>query len=239
MEKTKDGVIIDPRLLLPRIWRIMPWLLVAAIICGAAAWCITTFAITPLYSSSATVYVYSDGTNNRNETMYVTYSELYAAQYLADPYVSVLQSDSVLQKVVDRLDLDISASQIRKRLKITGGDRSLILTVTFSDPDPELAQKVVKTITAVAPGEIKRVIKAGGISVIDEARLPSQPTSPDIMLNTAIGAVGGALALLIILVISDFLNPAIRSEEDIEEALSVPVLGTIPRIDNSGKDERA
>lgn len=237
-DNNQEEFSIDLRVVFARIWRFTPWLLLAAFVCGAAAWCYSKFAVTPLYKSSATVYVYSDGTNNRNETMYVTYSELYAAQYLADPYIAVLKSDSLLQKVSDRLELGKSPAALRRGLTITGGDRSLILTVTYTDPDPKAARDVVECITSVAPNEIKRVIKAGGISVVDNATLPTSPSSPNVSLNTLIGAVGGALVLLIILVLREFLNSTIRSEEDITGSLSVPVLGVIPQIDYTAKDEK-
>ncbi|MBQ7565913.1 MAG: hypothetical protein IJT18_02235 [Oscillospiraceae bacterium] len=237
-EYNQDGISIDLRVVLARIWRFTPWLLLAAFVCGAAAWCISKFAVTPMYNSSATVYVYSDGTNNINDTMKVSYSELYAAQYLSDPYVAVLQSDSLLQKVSDRLELGKSPAALRRGLTITGGDRSLILTITYTDPDPEVAREVVQSITSVAPNEIKRVIKAGGISIVDNATMPTAPSSPNVSLNTLIGAAAGAAVLLIILVLREFLNSTIRSEEDITGSLSVPVLGVIPQIDYTAKDEK-
>ncbi|MCP4673277.1 MAG: protein GumC, partial [Desulfobacula sp.] len=70
--------------------------------------------------------------------------------------------------------------------------------------------------------------------IIDYARLPEKPTSPDVkklfMFSIAIGlGMGGGIIFLL-----EFLNPAIRSEEQIETGLGIPILASIPPLSQPG-----
>ena len=233
-EKTVDLVLLM-KLLIHRL----PWLLLAAIICGALALSYCTFIAKPMYTSSTTLYVYSDGTSDRNESMYVTYSELYAAQYLAEPYISVLQSDRMMQSILNRLKLDMTIPQLRSAIQIETNKNSLVLTITAKHRDARTAQRILQALVDEAPDEIERVIRAGGISVINTATLPDKPSSPVPFRDTVLAAFAGAFFLAIIFAIVEVSSTVIRNEDELQKMLSVPVLGTIPKIENNTKEMRA
>ncbi len=70
--------------------------------------------------------------------------------------------------------------------------------------------------------------------IIDYARLPEKPISPDVrkffMFSLAIGlGIGGGIVFLL-----EFLNPAIRSEDQIETEIGLPILASIPPMPQPG-----
>jgi polysaccharide chain length determinant protein (PEP-CTERM system associated) len=70
--------------------------------------------------------------------------------------------------------------------------------------------------------------------ILDPARLPEKPTSPD---RPRIIGLGLALALAIALAIAalvEYENETMRSEEDVRYALNLPVLATIPLVATAG-----
>ncbi len=74
--------------------------------------------------------------------------------------------------------------------------------------------------------------------IIDYARLPQKPISPDVrklfMFSIAIGlGIGGGIIFLL-----EFLNPAIRSEEQIETQLGLPILASIPSLSKPGDNTK-
>jgi protein tyrosine kinase modulator len=70
--------------------------------------------------------------------------------------------------------------------------------------------------------------------IIDHARIPERPTSPDvkkilvIFLAMGLGSGGGIIFLL------EFFNPAIRSEEQIETEIGLPILASISSLEKIG-----
>ena len=67
--------------------------------------------------------------------------------------------------------------------------------------------------------------------VIDEAYGRDKPVSPNRKLILLIALVLGAAIPFAILYLNEFLNTKVRSRRDIEEMLSIPFLGDIPRFD--------
>ncbi|MBI4766796.1 MAG: hypothetical protein HY787_19740 [Deltaproteobacteria bacterium] len=67
------------------------------------------------------------------------------------------------------------------------------------------------------------------IEIIDQARVPKTPVSPNHILNTLIGMLLGALLGLGLAFIFDYFDPTLKSAEDVERYLNLPVLGSVPR----------
>ena len=74
--------------------------------------------------------------------------------------------------------------------------------------------------------------------ILDYARLPEKPISPDVrmlfMLSLAIGlGLGGGTAFLL-----EFLNPTLRRDEQIETEIGLPILASIPPLEQSGAEKK-
>jgi len=66
--------------------------------------------------------------------------------------------------------------------------------------------------------------------VIDPARVPERPYSPDRLRFNGMGAVGGLLIGLGLVAVLELRNSTFRTEQDILTVLSLPVLATVPAI---------
>jgi capsular polysaccharide biosynthesis protein len=63
------------------------------------------------------------------------------------------------------------------------------------------------------------------IAVINPAVAPTRPSSPKIPLNIALGLIVGTVLAIGLALIAELRNRIVRCEEDIVEALDVPVIG--------------
>jgi polysaccharide chain length determinant protein (PEP-CTERM system associated) len=77
---------------------------------------------------------------------------------------------------------------------------------------------------------MERKQKGEQFRIIDSARLPQKPVSPDMkklfLLTVALGlGIGGGVVFLL-----DFINTAFKKPEDIESILGLPILATIPIV---------
>jgi non-specific protein-tyrosine kinase len=68
------------------------------------------------------------------------------------------------------------------------------------------------------------------VSVAAAASKPLQPSSPKVLLDTALGLVAGLLLALGIAALVEYLDQGLSSEEDVRERLGVPCLAVIPRF---------
>jgi protein tyrosine kinase modulator len=66
--------------------------------------------------------------------------------------------------------------------------------------------------------------------ILDPARLPTRPFSPNRPRLYLMGIVGGFAFGLTLVALLEYLDRRLRSEEDVRAALNLPVLATIPWI---------
>lgn len=210
------------------IWVRRWWIVVlCGVLVGVFSFLYSTFLIAPMYTSSGRLYV-----NNTNKTTIgnMTINDINVSLKLVHTYAEILNSETFRQTISRKLDSEVSASEIRRMLEMKSVGETEILEVTATAKDPQVAQDVVQAILLNAPSEIVRVVKAGSVEIIDNANLPTSPSSPNLRNNTLLGIlIGMALAILIILMI-EFFDITVKTDEDLIAKHDKPVLGVIPSL---------
>lgn len=203
---------------------------VVAAIIGFAA---SKFLMTPQYSSSAMMIV-----NTRQDvTSNVTSDQINSATKLVATYSIIIKSDTVLQQVIENLELGMTYSELNSRVSVQAVDDTQVMKITVNSTSPEWAQTVCDEILAVSPDIIKEAVEAGSVKVISKASQNLDPISPNIKKNTALGAMVGLVLALGIIVLQVLLDNKINTEEDVTKYLDMTVLGVIPQYDQGGKKE--
>lgn len=233
MNKTRE---LDLRLLLLALMRKLWLIVLCAVIIGAAAFGYTKYFVTPMYRASVTIYVNNNRLNVEGSTATLTTSDLSVAQRLVSTYVITLKSDRVLNKVAQELDVKLSASQIRGMISAEAVDNTEVFNVTITNADPALAAQIANAVAKVAPDEISEIVVGSSTKIIDYATVPKAPSSPNVMRNTALGAVIGIVLAAVIAILQELLDVRVREEQDVTRLSDAPILGRIPdfALDDKG-----
>ena len=64
---------------------------------------------------------------------------------------------------------------------------------------------------------------------------PTAPSSPNVLMNSAVGGVVGLVIAVIIVLLRSLLDNTVKSEEELKDRFDVPVLGKIPDFYESKK----
>ena len=86
---------------------------------------------------------------------------------------------------------------------------------------------------------INEVMELGDIRIIDEARIPNSPIKPNKKLNLAIGGILGLMLGVMLTFFLEYMDNTIKTTDDIERYLGLPVLGLIPKVTQKTKRKRA
>ena len=79
--------------------------------------------------------------------------------------------------------------------------------------------------------KVKTVFPTGGnIQTMDKALVPQNPVSPNKKLNIAIALFLGLMVSVGIVFLLEYLDNTIKTENDVEKYLHLPILGIIPKI---------
>lgn len=207
---------------------ILPIILVTIIVAGMAL-VGSMFFLPKQYEAYATLIV----NNEKKDSSPVNSGEIIAAQSLADVYAIIIKSDTVLQKVIDDLKLNITYEELSKSISVSSVNNTQVIRISMRNTDKDFAKKVIADVIDVAPGIIKDKVDAGSVKRIDDARFENDgnPVSPSLSRNTMLGALAGLVLILVIVFLKEFLNNTFKTEDDVMRTLHIPLLGVIPVID--------
>ncbi len=125
-------------------WR-WAWLIVlGALVAGGVAFLISKNT-TPVYQATARLLIdEAPGTSSGNE-----YSQLLVEQRLAQTYVELLTTFSVMEETAARLELPYTAEQLSRLVSVSAPPETQILVIRAEDTSPARAAEIANTIGKV------------------------------------------------------------------------------------------
>lgn len=94
----------------------------------------------------------------------------------------------------------------------------------------ETYQELLRDVEKARLSQAMDTYKLASVEIVDRAQVPKVPIKPDIVLNTLIGALIGLILSLGLAFVIDTLDHTLKSVEDVERHLDIPVLGSISRF---------
>jgi capsular polysaccharide biosynthesis protein len=214
------------QILWKRLWVVI---LVALVSVGAAVG--FSFWQIPVYEASTKLLVGQKQSEDQQLNLMGTVEGL---QQLTHTMVEAVNSRPVAEEVIQRLGLQMAPQDLLDNLSVEQIEDTQFLLLSYRDPDPERAQKIVNYISDVSS---ERISEANAstynitVTVWEDATVPNAPVSPDPVRNglLALGLglmLGTGLAFLL-----EYVDNSWRSPEEVEQVLGIPAFGTIPKFE--------
>ena len=223
-----DEIEIDLRELFLALKKKIVWILLAAIIFAGAAGLITKFAMTPIYSSTAQLYVVSKGGLSQ-------LTDLTMGTQLTQDYMVIVKTRPVLDKVIEDLHLDMDYKELGDKITVENPSDTRIMQITVKDKDPEVAKEITQDLAEVTAHTVAKKMDVKSPTIIEKAYKAEQPDSPSLKKNLVIGALLGFILMAAAIVIQYLMNDTILKEEDIEKYLGINTLAQLPLVKGSKK----
>lgn len=208
------------------------WLTVLAttLACMIAA-VVITITTTPLYQASTRLFV----STTAGSSMSDKYQGNRLSQDRVLSYMELIKGETLSQRVVDKLNLDISAKQLRENVSATSKLDTVLIKVTVLDKSPVRARdianalsdefvKMARELETPAPG----ANPDARVVVEQRASVPSSPVVPNKLRNIAAGLGLGLLLGIGLALLRMFLDNTVKDREKIEEITGVGLIGSIP-----------
>jgi len=191
---------------------------------------INFFLIKPVYESNTTIMVGKPRNRIVDENNPITYQEIQTNRLLVSTYREIAKSRTVLEEVIKHSGLDISIGQLREKVDVSLVKDTEIIQIKVQDHDPETAANLANTIASAFSKQVIRIMNVENVQVLDEAIPQLSPVKPKKTMNIAISLVLGAMLGIFAAFILEFLDTSIKTPEDVEKYLGLPVIGTIPYL---------
>jgi capsular polysaccharide biosynthesis protein len=147
----------------------------------------------------------------------------------------------MMKKVIKEYpDLAKSYNELLGKVSVSSASETQVMTVTVSDASYEKAANIANAVAIVFQKSVPELMKVDNVSILDQAD-PNEkhgPVAPNPNVNIAVAFILALMAGIGLSFLLDNLDDTVKSEEDIETLLGVPVLTSIPRFKESDAAER-
>lgn len=190
-----------------------------------------TLLTTPLYQASTRLFVSTSAGSSVTE---LYQGNLFSQQRVIS-YAELVKGDTLAQRAIDKLGLDMTAAALQKNVKATAKLDTVLIDVAVLDESPVRARDIANTMSdefVVMVRELETpengAVPDARVVVEQRASIPDHPVVPRPMRNIAIGlALGVALGMSLAL-LRDLLDNTVKNQKALEEITGVGLVGNIP-----------
>lgn len=207
-------------------------LVLALIVCVLASM-LFAFASPSTYTATSQAYLRVKVAGDPAQSTLSQYNAAQLAAMKADAVVPVFTSAAVAQRVVDSLKLDETAEEFASSVSATRVPETVSVQVSATAYSSRRAQVLADEVVRQASAEIKDLEGEDSpveIVLLSSAELVSATRSPALVTCVAVGLLAGLVLGYVWILVQELLDKSLRGPEEVREALSVPLLGALPRV---------
>lgn len=190
---------------------------------------VTIFLLTPKYEAETQILV-----SQPESTGTVNNQDIETSLQLIMTYRDIILSPIILEEVINNLDLNMPIRDLSGQITVSNQDQSQVITVTVTEDSIGEAIVIADEIAGVFQEQVIEIMDVDNVSVLAPADLEADtsPVSPDTFMNVVLGLVVGFMAGVTLAFGRAFFDKSVRNEEDVSKHLSIPVIGSIDKIEN-------
>jgi len=173
----------------------------------------------PMYKSTTSVILASDQT--------ITQSDLTLYQKLINTYTQIVTSKNVVNRTIESLKLPYTYDELKKNVSVLAVTDTEIIKISVSDANAEKAKIISDVLAENFKSEVQEIYNLTNVSILDKAEIATSPYNFNILKETLIYILGGALIGFIYLFLRFYFDRNIKSKEEVESVNSLPIMGSI------------
>lgn len=182
----------------------------------------------PMYSSYTTVIL-----NGNEETF--NQSDYALNKNLVGTYSEIVKSRRVLDQVISKLDLDITYEELTKKISVTALNNTEIIKITINDKNAIDAKNIANVTAEYFTKEIIVLYNMNNVEILDKAIESEKPYNINIPKQIVIYFMLGFVLAAGILFIIYYFDRTIKSVEQVEQKIKLPILGSVQELNRGAK----
>jgi len=186
----------------------------------------------PMYQSYTTLVL--AGSNAESSTTSITQSDLTLNQKLVPTYREIIKSRRILSQVIQNLDLDMSPDSLSSSVTVTSESNTELIRITVSNEDAEIASKIANEIANEFSKEIVSIYNIQNVSVIDKAEIAKNAYNINFLKQMVLTVFVALVLACGDIFVLFYFDTSIKSTEEVEKRIGLPILGSIPDSTSKG-----
>ncbi|MBQ4129550.1 MAG: hypothetical protein IJD68_07250 [Ruminococcus sp.] len=204
-------------------------IIIMAIVGTILAYVYVSYFVTPVYTTTALLLVQNNSnmsqiTSSDDGNVEVDTSNITQSAMLANTCTTLFRKDP-----------DMKAIIAGNSVSITAIEDSYFLEVKVSSSDPLAAANVANQVAEAAPEVFAKYFgEAGRVDTVDEAAIPSSPSSPNVSQYVMMGFLAGLILALAIAFLMEVVDTTVKPGDDLYDIYKIPVFAEIIDFEMEG-----
>jgi capsular exopolysaccharide synthesis family protein len=179
----------------------------------------------PVYEARASAII--GNVLNQEETQFQI-DDVTRIQDYMQTYVMILKTNTVAEKTIKVLDLNMSVGEFKSHIQGVPQPKTQFMEIKVKWDSPEKTLAVLNAVTEIFIEEALRIYPTYTIKILEKVGPYASEALSDKLYYIVSILVSILISFLVVLLI-EFFDNTIKSEEDIEKYYNIPVIGTIPK----------
>lgn len=195
------------------------------VVFGLGGFLVTKFLITPTYTASTSIYL----TPQISESGSLDYNSQMANSKLVTNAVNLLTQNNIMSEIAKDVGME-NAESVKKCITVTNEANTEIITITATTTDPKLSKNIANGTVSTFTKTMQKNLNVRNIEVVDKAKLSYVPSGPNIKKNTLLATMVGFVLGCGYAVLRFLFDNRLRTKEEAEKYLGIPVFCEIPEL---------
>ena len=184
----------------------------------------------PKYQSATTVLLKNDTSQNS----YYNTTDASLNRNLLGTYSEIVKSKRVLNTVINNLNLDYSYNELYDLVKVSHITDTELIKIEVISTDPSASQSIANEIAKVFISEVPKLYNISNVSILDVAEEPVKPYNVNVVKQMVVFLGAGLMLSCLIVFLMYYFDRTIKSREQIEMKIGLPVLGEVQEYKKGG-----
>ena len=207
----------------------LPIIIIAALLTTLVGIAYGLWIQKPMYNSYTTIVLTrTDSTSGTTDSNGITQSDILLNQNLVSTYREIIKSKRILNQVINNLDLNISTEELEKNISVTSEKDTEVIKISVNSTNPTDAKDIANEIERVFSNEIVSIYNIKNITIIDYAEEDATPYNINVPKQIILSFLIGFILACAVIFVTFYFDTTIKSAEEIENKLGLPVLGVVP-----------
>lgn len=200
-------------------------LLILPAICLVVSAALTFFVMPDKYTASTQILV-----NMKKSSSDLAFQNVQGSLQSVNTYTEIIKSPRILDKVSREFDGQYSTAELNSFLKVTNQTNSQIITVSVTTGNKSESDKIVNRISKVFAHDMPKIMSVDNVTILSSAHDNAVKVSPIVSVNLVISIIVDIVLAILLIFLKELLDKRIKTEEDVESQLGLPILGSIQKF---------
>ena len=197
-------------------------IIASTVVVAVLALAFTYFLVDKKYASTAKIFITPKVTEGAIDS-----TSLNSNKNMVNNYIEMLQGETILIEVAKAVGED-NFQTVKNSLSISNPSNSEMIDIKATTKDATLSQQIVHNTITIFFQNMKETMNIENLVIVDNPKVNDTAVSPNIIMNTLIGAMLGLMGSCGVVFITYLFDKRLRTREEAENFLGIPVLVEVP-----------